>query len=94
MDELKGEGMFFLYVSIIMLLIDFGPLYASFIDRLGYYFIPFQCVSLANLANCYDGKKKKGYMLMIVCVFLLIWVVKFVILGYTETVPYQLFWNT
>lgn len=93
MNEYKKESLFLTFSSLIILLLDFSPLYANYLTRAGYYFLPFQAVMLADIADICPAKYKKFYVLMIIAAMLVVWIVTVVILGYYGTIPYEFFWN-
>lgn len=88
----KYEGLFMLFCCLIVFAIDFGPLVAEYITRIGYYFIPFQCVALANVSNVCVAKYRKWYIAMVIAAMIVVWIVTICILGYHGTVPYEFFW--
>lgn len=89
----KGEGLYMLFCCLAVFLISFGPLVADFIERVGYYFIPFQCVALANVSNVCIPKYRNWYIILVITAMLVVWYVTVVLLGYYGTYPYEFFWN-
>mgnify|MGYP003518244581 FL=1 len=88
------QGLFYLMVSGMVLAITcFSPLFAEYISRMSYYFIPMQMVGLANTSLCYRKSRRGTWTALIVLFVFATWLRTYVFLGYHATVPYEFFWQ-
>lgn len=94
LNKRNMNSLFFTMISAMVLLIScFGPLFAEYISRLSYYFIPLQMVGLANTLMLYKKNSQPIWIFLIIVLVFATWMRTYVILGYHATVPYQFYWN-
>ena len=94
LNKRSMNSLFFTMTSVMVLLTScFGPLFAEYISRLSYYFIPLQMVGLANTSLLYKKKSQPIWIALIIALVFATWMRTYVILGYHDTVPYQFYWN-
>lgn len=94
LNKRSMNSLFFTMVSAMVLLTScFGPLFAEYISRLSYYFIPLQMVGLANTSLLYKKKSQPIWIALIIALVFATWMRTYVILGYHATVPYQFYWE-
>lgn len=94
MLNLKIESSFYLMISAMVLVTTcFGPLFAEYVSRLSYYFIPIQMAGLATTKRLFNKKSQPIWEVVIIGIVLFSWYRTFVILGYHETVPYVFYWG-
>lgn len=91
----KGmQGLFYLMISGMVLAITcFSPLFAEYISRMSYYFIPLQMVGLTNTTLCYKKSRRGVWTCLILLFVFATWLRTYVFLGYHATVPYEFFWG-
>lgn len=76
----------FIMNTILLILINLSAFYAQYLPRIGYYFIPLQCMNMAYIA---DKNNKKT---IIIGIYAMIWFICFIILNMGETMPYLTYW--
>lgn len=96
LNKRRQEALFFTVNSCLVMLIScVAPVFASYVTRVSYYFVPLQMAGFANISSCYSRKNYSRILSVIVLVGILFvtWYMTFVVLGYSETVPYKFFWE-
>lgn len=88
LSKRKIQSLFFLFISLIVLIAPFGQLISTYLSRIVYYFIPLQMVSMANILSCYRKDSKKVWIVLILLITVIVWYINYVLRGYNETVPY------
>lgn len=88
LNKRKLYSLFFAIISFIMLISMFGQMISVYISRAGYYFMPLQMISFANITNCYQAKSKQGWIFLIVLYSVIVWFIIFAYRGNHATVPY------
>lgn len=90
-DLRKGESLFLIMASVIVAIASFAVGYVQYIDRLNFFFVPFQALGLSNVYNC--NRSKRTYVFLIVGLVFALWFYSIVLKGSGETVPYKFFFT-
>ncbi len=85
--------LFYLMMSLLMILADYAPLVTMYADRIGFYLIPISLVALANTKNCLRRWTGLVWSWLLLVIFLYQWINGIVIQGFHETVPYEFSWQ-
>lgn len=94
LNRRKMQGLFYLFVSgVVFIFTVLGPLFAEYVSRSSYFFIPLQMIGLSNTYLCYSEKSKKIWTWILITILFATWYRSYVLLNYAATVPYQFFWN-
>lgn len=93
LEKRNCNALLFLMISLIVIISDFIPLYARYMERIGFYFIPLQLVNVDNMSFCVAKKSRKIWYVLILIMLGVVWYREFIVLGYAETYPYKFFWN-
>lgn len=83
------EPLMFMMNSGVVLLLCFAPLMATYLARVGQYFVPLQLISLTSVISCAKKSQQWVYKLVLLVLIVLNWYLVFVVSGSCETVPYQ-----
>lgn len=95
-DELKRRRLqvaFFVVVSCLVVVSNFVPLFAQYMDRIFFYIIQLQLVNIDNMASCIEKNSRKIWYVGITALLTIIWWREFISLGYAETFPFRFFWQ-
>lgn len=93
LERRKLHPLLFVMISGIVVLSDFIPLFARYMERIGYYFIPLQLVNVDNMSFCISKRSRTIWYILVLVMVSVIWYRKFIVLGYAETYPYRFSWN-
>lgn len=88
LSKRKLETLFFIISIFVLVITTFGSVIATYVSRLGYFFMPFTAVGLANMMQCYSKKSKGIYTIIIIGYAVFVWFIIFVYRGNHETIPY------
>lgn len=83
------NSLFFLIMVVITLIASFGTVISSYINRIGYYFIPMQIVYQVLLARCFDKRSKRIWFASLIVIFSVSWIHDIGKMNYNETIPYK-----
>lgn len=84
-----SNSLFFLIMVIITLIASCGTVASSYINRVGYYFIPMQIVYQVLLTRCFDKRSKQIWLTFLLVIFSVSWIHDIGVMNYNETIPYQ-----
>lgn len=90
MNFRKKEALYFTMLCGMGLLISFSTLISTYLNRIGYYLVPFEMLYLGDIRSCFAKKSKiiwSAFLLFIVVAF---WIYSIGIMNYNETIPYIL----
>lgn len=91
---LDAKAAFYIFVSgVVFMFTVLGPLFAEYISRSSYFFIPLQMIGLSNTYTCYSKKSKNIWAWILIAILFATWYRAYVLLNYAATVPYQFYWD-
>ena len=94
LNRRKMQGLFYIFASgVVFMFTVLGPLFAEYISRSSYFFIPLQMIGLSNTYTCYSEKSKNIWAWILIAILFATWYRAYVLLNYAATVPYQFYWD-
>lgn len=85
--------LFYLMMSLLVLLADYSLLVTMYADRIGLYLVPITLVALANTRKCLTKWIRLVWSCLLLVIYCYQWILIIVIQGFHETYPYEYMWQ-